>query len=486
MHQTMKSMKLGIMALGLFATMTALAQENITPMMRTLPQRIELNPAMTPTYADKFLQLPGISGFNINVENTGFAWGDLFTWGVDDSMHFDLGNLHDAMRNINLTSVNLDIPLVGFGTKIRDNHFVSVTIANKTRSEITFKRSLTNLRYGNWDFDNDKPVNQDISDIFIRVMNYMELALGYSNDKLIDGRLKLGGRLKLLAGVAAAQSDDLKVNFKTVREDDRYRVEMHSSGSIKTSIPFTVELDSAGYVDDISFSDATLSDFSPFRNRGLAFDAGATFKLNDQWNFGLSFVDVGFIKWHNECHQFSAASGTVLCGVDTNSGIKDGITGSHERTEDYWDALKDSLLRFTDVSHNNINYHTRMSPRMIASAEFNFPQLDWLSLGSVFTTKFVNHRAYTRGSISAHIHKKWFSLIGSLALNPGAHLTPGIGLTLQSKVFQFYVIADRFPHNLESSSGAALSWGVNFFPGNRKKLNTDIPDNITSNEVTTE
>ncbi len=470
MQHIMKTTKISTLTLGLLAsTMVSHAQENITPMMRTLPQRIELNAAMSPTYADKFLQLPIIAGQSVSAENTGFAWGDLYTWGADDSMHLDLGNLHDNMRRINLTSVGVDIPFFGFGTKIRDNHFISVVISNKTRGDVIFHRSLTNLRYGNWDYDNDKPVDQDISNIFIRVMNYMEMALGYSNDKLVDGRLKLGGRIKLLAGVAAVQSDDLKVNFKTEREDDRYRVEMHSSGSIKTSIPFTVKLDSAGYVDNLDFSDADLGDFSPFRNKGLAFDAGATFKLNDMWNFGLSFVDLGFIKWHNECHQFSTASGTVMRGVDSNDNIKDGITGSHEAQENYWDALKDSLLRFTDVTYKKINYRTRMTPRMIAMAEYNLPHLDWLSFGSVVSTKFVNGRAYSRGSVSAHLHKKWFSLIGSLAINPGAHISPGIGLTLQSKVFQFFIMADRFPHNLESSSGAAVSWGINFFPGNRKK-----------------
>lgn len=457
-------------ALTLVASGTVRGQENIMPFMRSLPQRQELNPAMTDTRLATWFQLPGVAGVAINAENTGFDWSDMFMRGADDSLHLDFGRLHDRMREINLTSVSIDIPLMAYGRRLGKSHYFSAMMYDKTRSEVIFHRSLTNLRRGNWDFDNFRPIDQEVSDVFIRTMNYLEVAFGYSNDALFGGKLKIGGRVKFLAGVAAAQSDDLHIRFNTVRESDRYRVEMHSGGSVKTSVPFTVRLDSAGYVDKLDFSDTRIGDFSPFRNRGLAFDVGATFTPNDTWSFGLSFVDVGFIKWHSGCHKFMAASGVVMRGVDMDSDIKNGINGHEDQVSDYWEALKDSLLRFTDVTNERIEYKTRMTSRMIATAEFNVPGLQWLSVGGSVATKFVNNRAFTRGGVAASIHwKKWFSLMGSLAINPGVHVTPGIGLSLQSRAFQFYAIADRFPHNLESSSGAALAFGFNFFVGTKRR-----------------
>ena len=120
MPNIMISKTFRIMALGFFASAIlspAMAQENIIPMMHELPQRTEFNPSTNSEHGEKFLQVPGLGGMSVSLENSGFTYGDLFSWGADDSLHFDLGRLHDNMRERNLTSVNLDIPLFGFGWK---------------------------------------------------------------------------------------------------------------------------------------------------------------------------------------------------------------------------------------------------------------------------------------------------------------------------------------------------------------------------------
>lgn len=158
-------------------------------------------------------------------------------------------------------------------------------------------------------------------------------------------------------------------------------------------------------------------------------------------------------------------------GADVSGGIKDGVTGSTDNSTDYWKALSDSLWKFTDVTHEDTKFKTRLTSRLMATAEFPMPMVQWLRFGSVVSTKFAGGQAYTRGSVSAHIHPaRWFSLVGSVALNPGARISPGVGVSLQSKVFQFFVVADRCTVDLSESYGAAVSWGINFFPGNRKRL----------------
>lgn len=473
MHNTMNYKTLRIVALGSMAMATlppAVAQENIVPMMRELPQRMELNPAMHSEHGHKFLRVPVLGGFETSVENSGFAYGDLFSWGIDDSLHFDLGRLHDNMRERNLTSVNVDIPLLGFGWKMGESHYGSIVISNKTRSELAFDKSLTKLRHGNWDYDNDCPVDQEVSDIFFRAVNYMEVALGYSNETILDGKVRIGGRMKLLAGVASVQSDDLEVDFKTIREQDRYRVEISSKGSLVTSMPLEVTLDEDGYVDNVEFDDESC-DYDAFGNPGIAFDLGVTVSPNDYWTFGLSAIDLGFIKWRTDCHKFKAGASVTMRGVDMSNDIKGGMTGTYNYNNEYWDALSDSIWKFTDLTLEDVGYKTRLSSRLIASAEFKMPSAQWLSFGSVVSTKFADGQAYTRGSVSARLHPaRWFSLVGSMALNPGARLSPGVGLSLQSKCFQFFIIADRCTAKISTSTGAAVAWGINFFPGNRKRL----------------
>lgn len=438
-----------------------LAQDNIAPLMRQLPQRTDYNPAFV-VDSRAYFSFIGLGGANISVENTGFCFDDIFMRDKRDSLHIDLGKLASNMRAFNLSSGRLDIPFFTWGKRIGDDNFISIGLYNKTRVDAFFDRSLTNVRLGNWDYDNSKPIDHDISDVYIRALNYFELSAGF-NRTIFDGKLTFGAKARFLAGLFAAQSDDLRLKFQTERMEDRYRVNIASSGSLKTSLPLELSFDEEGYVDNVEISDAP-DGFNPIKNKGAAFDIGMTLKPMEGLRVGLSVVDLGFIKWNDECNEFSMNNDVTFIGVDISNDFKDEATEdeSSKELDSYWDELTDSLLKFTDVSHVNGSFVTPLSSRVIASAEYDTP-LEWLSLGATMTTKFFNKRAYASGSLSAHLRAgKWLSFALSGALSRGGRPTWGSGVVLRGGPVQFFFIADRIPLRISQTNGFSASVGFNF------------------------
>ncbi|MBR6251906.1 MAG: hypothetical protein IKR17_12060 [Bacteroidales bacterium] len=442
---------------------SAFAQENIAPHVEELPQRINFNPALSPNNVGYFT-LAGLGGVNISAENTGFCFDDLFTRGTDDTLRLDLGRLAKNMKKTNFTSVNIDVPILSFGVRINKGlGYLSFGIDNKTMIESKFDRNITSLWKGNWNYDTDEPVNHHISKIFVRAMNYLEFSGGYSS-KLPDINIEIGGRVKFLMGTFAVLSDDVTLDIQTEEQDPgRYSVAMQTSGSIKTSIPVTTKLDADGYVDKITMDDFTLSDIKPSQNKGVAFDLGVTWMPTEDFKLGLSAIDIGFIKWHNDCQQFNASASYTFRGVDFNEDMKTGINTDEEVENDdsYWSQLKDSLLRVKDITLSWTSFKTRLSSRLIATADFRATK--WLSLGATVATKFVDKQAFTRSSVSALLHAgSWLTFAGTAAINPGFRFSPGVGIFITGGPVQFYVLADRFPHNLSTSTGTSVSTGINF------------------------
>ncbi len=458
------------LTLGLAAIITssALAQENIAPHVEELPQRINFNAALQPDNNVFFAVTPAI---NLGVENTGFCFDDLFVSGDDDSLRLDLNRLASKMKKTNFTSADLDLQILAFGIRLRQSQsYLSFFVGNKTMIESKFDRNITDIWKGNWDFDNNQPIQHHISNMFVRGVNYMEFAAGYSQ-KFPSLRMTFGLRAKFLAGVFAVLSDDLAIDFDTYRESDRYAIHMNTSGSIKTSLPVSVKLDEDGYVDELSMDDLSFSDANPAKNKGIAFDLGGTWQVFDQLKVGLSLVDVGFIKWNDGCNRFDASTSFTYHGVDISEDMKTSATNEDYAKEDdadsYWSSIKDSLLRIRQVSHSNTGFKTRLSSRLIATADYQ--PFKWLTAGATVATKFVDGQAFTRGSITALLKApKVVTFAATFAVNPGFRPSPGLGLVLSGGPFQMYVIADRIMSNIRTSTGTSLSAGINFNLGRKK------------------
>lgn len=375
----MKKILLTIVA-SCMLSVAGYAQESITPFIKELPQRANFNPSFD-TDNNAYFVLPGIGGAGVNIENSGFSWEDLFVKGKDGEYNMDFDHLASKMRKLNLTSVGVNIPVVEVGFRTSTN-YVTIGLANKTSVDLVVPRSLTDLRFGNYDYDRDRVVNNSISDVYLRGMNYFETTLGFRRD--VNKLMRFGIKLKYLSGVASVFSDDLRIDINTVNDNNRYRLDVKTHGSIYASAPVTFKTDEKGYVDGTDTEEIDAAYFKPTKNRGFAVDLGGTLTMFRNITLGLGVTDLGFIKWKNNTHRLSASNSYSFKGVNIDDKIKDNA-GTADSGETYWDQVLDSLEQFTDVTYKGgSKFKTRLSGKIYATAEVDL--LRWLSVNGLVST----------------------------------------------------------------------------------------------------
>lgn len=452
---------------------TAIAQESVTPFIKELPQRNNFNPAFLSDNKAYFI-LPGIGGLGVDMENSGFCWEDLFTKSSADEYNIDLDKLAKNMRKLNLTSANVDIPLLAFGFRTNNDYAVSFGVSNKTRFDVVMPRSITDIRHGNYEFDNDRVVGHSISDVYIKGMNYMEAALGLS--RKVNDFMRFGIRFKFLSGTFSVFSDDLRINVNTVNDNNRYHLDISTHGSIHASAPISIKVGEDGYVDNIDFED--IDNVKLMKNNGFAIDLGGTMKILGL-TLGLSATDLGFIKWKNDTHQLEAGNSYTFRGVNVSDKLKD-TEDKEEDKDSYWDQVLDSLKQFTDVSYKASAFKTRLSGRIMASAECDLK--DWLSANALVRTKTVDGHFYTQVSAGVQLHaKKWLTWAISGTMNHSIQASLGTGLVLTGGAFQYYLMVDRIPFNIAKTHGAGFSTGINFVIG-RKKIESGTRSGLSSEQ----
>lgn len=459
-----------------FICISAIAQESVTPFIKELPQRSSFNPAFLSDNKSYFV-LPGIGGLGVGAENSGFSWEDLFTKNSSDKYNVDLDKLAKNMRKLNLTAINVDVPILGLGWRTENDYAVTLGIDNRTRFDVVIPRSITDIRHGNYEYDKDRVVKHSISDVYIKGMNYFEASIGLSRQ--VNNFMRFGIRFKYLAGTSSVFSDDLRINFNTVNDNNRYHLDISTNGSIHASAPVTVKVGQDGYVEDISLDDYDIKAIKPMKNNGFAIDLGGTMKILGL-NLGLSITDLGFIRWKTNTHQLEAGNSYTFRGVNVDDKIKENA-GTDENEDSYWDQVLDSLKQFTDVSYKASQFKTRLSGRVLASAEYDLTEL--LSVNALVRTKTVNGHFFTQVSAGGQLHaKKWLTWAISGTMNHSAQASLGTGIVLTGGAFQYYLMMDRIPFNLAKTNGLCFSTGINFVLG-RKKIEEQAKPRLTPTQM---
>lgn len=454
------------------------AQEHTILMLDELPQSNYFNPALAPK-SSGYIIAPGISGISLGFENTGFCFDDAFQKDKNDTLYFNLNKLSEKISNYNLTTANIDIPIFGVGFTVKNNFF-TISATNKTRADIVVPASILDIRYGNYNYKTEKPVNHSLSDLYTRAFNYFEYAVGFS--RAITDRIRLGVKAKLLMGNFALYSNKLDVKIETIQDDHKFIMDVYTNGEIYTSAPLNVTHDEEGYVDEVEWDSDIMSISSP-KNTGVAFDLGVTYNLTDKVTIGASVLDLGFISWKETPNTFVSNNNFTFSGVNINGSVKDDP--ETKVTDTYWDQLKDSLTRFADLRHKTKTFKTPLSAN--ALIHLTYKPFNWLQAGGVVSGVIVDKRLYARVSCNLTLRaKNWLAYIASLSIDPGYATSIGHGLALTAPGFQFFVIAERLPLSTLTSRSAQLRFGFNFPIGRDKtKFNTDMNEKTTNTEENT-
>ncbi len=407
-----------------------------------LPQAKYLNPGVFPEYSGYF-SFPVPSGWGITGTNSAFSWNDMFENGK-----MKLEGLVPKLNNKNYLNVGLGFDVLGLGFKSGKNFF-SLNLSPKVDVNLGYNKAVFDfLTNGNGAY-----IGKDISlDGFgFDVTAYSETGIGYTRE--VNEKLNVGGRVKLLLGLANINGDFDGISLYT--DPDDYAITATSEFGINAYGTYFLDDSIADVFGDPGFVN--------FSNVGFGLDLGGEYQLNDKIDLFASVVDLGYIKWADYGESFSndgssfTFDGIPFSEFGSNSGE------SSEEESGFFDDLGDSLSNTFKLERSQISYTTRLKTRIFAGASYKLN--DFFDGQAMVHGRVFNNNFYPSYLVAGNFHvKKWLTIKLTYSGANGTFDNLGAGLALHLGSFQVYGMFDNAIglSAVDHSKFLNASFGVNF------------------------
>lgn len=395
--------------------------------------RHRLNPAFAATRS--YFALPAVGNISLGTQSKlgigTFLYpvdGQLATFMHPDVSASDfLGKLNK--NNIIALDLNTNLFTVGAWGK---KGFTTVELNLRSSTSVNLPRDL-------FDFMKNLGAKSsyDISNLGLKSMNYVELALGHSHQ--ITEHLNIGAKLKVLAGLASADLRIDKMNI-TMNED---KWSITSEGSLKASVPM-LEIPVIEGTDELDFGNIGFGDFSIDNitsgiGMGLALDLGAEYRFGGilkGLNISAALLDLGFMSWGTNAISATTGSNSwEFTGFDNISFDE----GDENTIGKQFEAMGDDLLGMIKMNRDasGKRYNQMLTCTVNLGAEYEMPFYRKMSVGFLYSSRIAGPFSKNEGRFFFNLSPaKWFGLSASYgASNFGSSLgaiinfdLPGIGL----------------------------------------------------------
>lgn len=435
--------------------------------MKSSITRNSMNPALTPEQG--FLIAPVIPTVGVGVETNTLVLDNLmFSKGGEmlTFMHKDV-TADEFLKNIksdNFVGVNANTKLFSLGFYKGDS-FWNVDLGLRVHTDVSLPKSLFELlKVG---FNQTGSSIYDLSEIDANVSSFAEIGVSHARP-FLDNKLVLGGRVKLLAGLAHA---DLSANSLSI-EAGETQWKALSEVSLKGAAPgVTPTYDKEGYFDGFDFDWGGIPGWGVGFDLGAVYDMGGVLPVLDGLKVSAALNDIGYIKW-NKKNTIALKSDKSEVIVDLNRNNKNG-TSLESILEDAVDDLKDAVNLKEDPKGSD-SYSTGLRTTLNIGAEYEVVK-EKVSVGALFSNYYGNFYNQTELTFSGNYRPcSWFatalsySALSSSFDNFGlaVHFIPKKGLNLF--LSGDYVIARVSPQYIPTSSkGANVQVGVSVPLGSR-------------------
>lgn len=425
------------------SNITVKAQEsNIISTLTMTPQSLDHNPALFLENKKWYLGFPFLSSVNVS-GSMPWSLNKIASPTSDGSINISSSEMYKHLKKNNVIAANINLEMIRFGFKIGSNGFGHVAITERGSALINMKKNTMGfVLLGN---ASEQFIGKEtnLSNSAISQNTYTEIALGYSHK--IGSKLTVGGRFKYLIGQTNINTKRTDMSFYT--DPNTYSISANTDILIRMSSPLTED-------GEFRFSDL-------WRNGGIAFDLGATYKfLNDKLLVQASVVDLGFINWKTNVVEYRSISPDVPFAFEgLDSSIEDVLNGTNS-----WGVLVDSLVNSLGVEavYGDQRYTTMLNTKLYAGATYTVVKT--LDVSTLFRAKFNNK--VTDCSLGIAVTYKpcdWFNLSIGNTFNSNSALGLGAGFAIRGGPFQFYLMADEISgFNIDAMKSANIRFGINF------------------------
>lgn len=423
--------------------------------------RHEMNPAIG--NSQNYVSMPGLGNMDFNVHgNLGLkdilytANGKtvLFTNPLVSTSEF-LGNINAK----NKIGTDLKMNILGAGFK-GFGGYNTIGIKVRVNEENCLPGTLLSLAKEGL---SDK--SYDIKDFKVHADAYMEIALGHSRQ--LNDQWRVGATLKVLlgAGNVDAHFDKAELSFN----GDNWTAVTNATveSSIK-GLKYKTETTERGpegqktshtYVNDLDVDGSGINGF------GLAVDLGAEYKLNDDWKFSASLLDLGFISWSNNMVASTNGDRTFTLDKYTFNADEDASNSFDNEL----DRLAEDLASLYELQDNGDKggRSKGLAATLNLGAEYTLPVYRRMTFGLLNTTRINGGYSWTDFRLSANWKAgKAFSLGANVAAGTYGCAFGWIA-NLHPNGFNLFLAMDNVvgkvaKQGVPLSSNASFTMGINF------------------------
>ncbi len=394
--------------------------------MDKAPIRSSLNPALRPERG--YVNIPAIGNIQFEFMSNSLALDNILYPNPNGSglvtfldSRIDANKLLNDLKDRNNLSIDLHSGIFGIGF-YTGKSFWTVDVATHINTGVTLPKGLFEFAKRGSGYEGKA---YDLKDMQIDLTSYAEVAIGYS--KPVSDRLTVGGKVKVLAGLANTRMKFDKMHLQM--SQDRWEVD--AEGSLEMSINKLEIQNQIDEEDGSTYIDMDNIDVTPQGPGGYggAVDLGITYKLSDNLTLSGALIDLGFISW-------SARNSVIGKAADhyTFTGFE---VGDEEEinTGDF-----DKLARFRPVDARGMT--TRLNTTLYIAGEYTILN-DKIGFGLLSSTQFRTTSTFTELTLSANFRPiNWFSASLSYSFIHNKFDTFGAALNFSPSWINFFVGTD--------------------------------------------
>lgn len=274
--------------------------------------------------------------------------------------------------------------------------------------------------------------------------HYNELYLGLARE---FGGLKIGGRVKFLAGNEYVGSQESRMMLTT--EEEFYALSFSNNYIIESSRLFNYN-----GIDDVSF-DFDLLRVPPLfaDNSGLAFDIGLSLDVGDSGELMFSMQDMGSITWDKEAKVYESIGDFSYTGIDLLDYLSDEGDVN----------IADSLYNLLQFEENEVASFTRSIPGQWTLA-YHMRTNETDGITAAVSGKSFNGRnqmsaslGYRRSLSDRFVAALQFKTIGRSYLNIGG------AIEADFNAFGFYLAIENIPALIQPLSARYNGFHTGFY-----------------------
>lgn len=432
--------------------------------------RLQLNPGLQPTKG--YFNMPIIGSFNMSASSNVLGTSDIIDLMDSGSDLYSNDKLFDRLKADNRLNVNLNTDILSFGW-YRGKGFWSVNVGLRADFGAALAKDMFSMMrtMNGFALEDVAGTNQSysLSNQTLNMKAYAEIGLGYS--RRITEKLTVGGRVKVLLGLARAEMNinqfDLNLDVPNPQyanyADYESRGELSPSdwygshydysanGNVITTLKGGgMTFDNDGMIDNFDLDAGDLG----IAGSGFGIDLGASYKVWDNLTVSASILDLGFLKWKESETTVATVSGGDE--VTINSENYDRYIGG--------DFLSFERFDFEEGSPEKVKTKTRLYSTLLLAGEYGLFN-NKLSVGAMYSSRFVKPKALNELTfLATYRPKNWLN--AAISYSPIQASGKSIGLAV--KLGPLFVGTDYmfFGGNSKSVNGFL---GISFPLGGKAK-----------------